>query len=77
MVQRERVFRYERGPTNAPLWVNDCQFAIGFESANLKESRRPQRPWPALRLLVTHHLPLTTVLSVTRHWPFPLALPSE
>ena len=36
MVQRERVLRYDLGATNAPLRVNDCQFALGFESANLK-----------------------------------------
>ena len=35
MVQRERVFRHERGATNALLRVDDCQFALGFESANL------------------------------------------
>lgn len=36
MVHRERVFPHECGATNAPLRVNDCQFALGFESANLR-----------------------------------------
>jgi hypothetical protein len=35
MVQRERVFRHECGATHAPLRVDDWQFALGFESANL------------------------------------------
>jgi len=39
MVQRERVFRHECGATHAPLRVDDCQFALGFESANLKKNR--------------------------------------
>jgi hypothetical protein len=51
MVQRERVFRRERGATNAPLRVNDYQFALGFESAKLRKNRRPQRRRSELRLL--------------------------
>jgi hypothetical protein len=52
MVQRERVLRYDLGATNAPLRVNDCQFALGFESANLRKNRRPQRWGSVPRLLV-------------------------
>jgi hypothetical protein len=33
------VFRHECGATNAPLRVNDCQFALGFRSANLRKNR--------------------------------------
>ena len=43
MVQRERVFRHECSATNTPMRPNDCQFAPGFESANLRKNRRPQR----------------------------------
>jgi hypothetical protein len=38
----------ECGGTHAPLRVNDCQFALGFESANLRKNRRPQRRRSAL-----------------------------
>jgi hypothetical protein len=51
MLPHERVFRHERGATHAPLRVDDCQFALGFESANLSKNRRPQRQESALRLL--------------------------
>jgi hypothetical protein len=33
--------RNERGATNAPLRVDDVQFALGFESANLRKNRLP------------------------------------
>jgi hypothetical protein len=39
MFQCERVFRHECGATHAPLRVNDCQFALGFASANLSKNR--------------------------------------
>ena len=39
MVEHERVFPHERCVTHAPLRVNDCQSAFGFESANLKGQR--------------------------------------
>jgi hypothetical protein len=39
MVQRERVFRHECDATNAPVRVNDCPFALGFGSANLRKNR--------------------------------------
>ena len=55
MVARERVLKRQRGATNAPLRVDDCRFAPGFESANLRKNRRPPAragPRPALRLLV-------------------------
>ena len=39
MVQRGRVFPPECGAADAPLRVNDCQFALGFESANLRKNR--------------------------------------
>jgi hypothetical protein len=51
MVQRESAFRHKCGATNAPLRVDDCQFALAFESANLRKNRR-QRQGPALRLLI-------------------------
>jgi len=63
MVRRERVLRHERGATDAPLRVNDCQFAIEFESVWCRprswgprffrrESCRPRRRRPdGLRLL--------------------------
>ena len=51
MAPRERVLRHERGATNAPLRVDGCQFALRFESANLRKKRRPQRRRSALRLL--------------------------
>ena len=65
MVQRERVFRHERGATNAPLRVNDCQFALGFESANLRKNRTdargatlaPIRPYGRVRLIPRFSLP--------------------
>ena len=38
LVPREPVLRHERGATNAPLRVDDCQFALGFESANLRKN---------------------------------------
>ena len=37
MVRRERLFRDDRDGTIAPRRVNDCQFALGFESANLRK----------------------------------------
>ena len=43
MVRRERVFRHERGATNAPLRVNNCQFALGFENTNMRKNCRPPR----------------------------------
>jgi hypothetical protein len=52
MLPRERLLRHERSATHAPLRVDDCQFAIGFESANLRKNRRPPRRRCALRLLV-------------------------
>ena len=39
MARRQRVFRHECGATHAPRRVNDCQFALGFESANLRKNR--------------------------------------
>ena len=39
MVQRERVFRQERGATHGPLRVNDSRFALGFGSANPRKNR--------------------------------------
>src|SRR5208337_1297508 len=41
MVPRERVLRHERSATNAPLRGDDGQFALGFQSANLRKNRRP------------------------------------
>jgi len=38
MVPRERVLRHEWGPTNAPLRLDNFQFAVGFESANLRKN---------------------------------------
>ena len=52
MVRRERVSRHECGATHAPLRVNDCQFALEFESANLRKTQRPQKRKSALRLLL-------------------------
>jgi hypothetical protein len=52
MAQRERIFRPERGATIAPLRVNDCQFALGFGSANLRKKCRPQGRKSALCLLL-------------------------
>jgi hypothetical protein len=40
MVRRERIFPHECSATNAPLRVNDCQFALGFDTANLRKNRR-------------------------------------
>jgi hypothetical protein len=34
LVQCEQVSRHECGTTNAPLRVNDCQFAFGFKKGN-------------------------------------------
>jgi hypothetical protein len=53
MVRRERVLRHERAATHAPLRVNDYQFALGFESTNLRKNRGPPRRRSALRLLFT------------------------
>ncbi len=54
MVRRERLLRHACGATNAPLRVDDCQFALGFESANLRKNCRPPRrrsdTLPLLRL---------------------------
>jgi hypothetical protein len=50
IVQRERVFRHESGAIHTPLRVSDCQFALGFESANLRKNRRLQRRRTPLRL---------------------------
>jgi len=44
MIPRERVLRYERGATHAPLRVHDCQFVLGFQSANLRKNRRVEKP---------------------------------
>jgi hypothetical protein len=41
MVPRERVLRHERGATHAPLRVDDGQFALEFESVNLRKNRSP------------------------------------
>jgi len=50
MVQRERVFRHERGATHAPLRVNTwpAEFALEFESANLRKNRSAWRGLPLL-----------------------------
>jgi len=56
MVQRERVFRPERGTTHGPLRVSDCRFALGFESANLRKNREPEGRRSAPRLLPGKHL---------------------
>ena len=66
MVPRERVLRHERGATNAPLRVDDGQFALGFESANLRKNRRPHRRRSAVRLLQFDKsgVPDVTVLEV-------------
>ena len=49
MVRDERVLRHHCGATNAPLRVNDCQFALGFENTNMRKNcRSPSR---RLRLL--------------------------
>jgi hypothetical protein len=55
MVQRERLLRHERDATHVLLRVDNCQFALGFESANLRKSlvsrrknRRPGRRRSAL-----------------------------
>jgi hypothetical protein len=39
MARRQRVFRHECGAADAPLRINDCQFALGFECANLSKNR--------------------------------------
>jgi hypothetical protein len=66
MVPRERALRHERGVTNAPLRVDDGQFALGFESANLRKNRRPPARAgrrSALRLLFQTHHSLCAMLS--------------
>jgi len=40
MVQRKRLLRRGCGATHSPARVNDCQFVLGFESANLRKNRR-------------------------------------
>ena len=55
MVQPERVLWHARGATSAARRVDDRQFALGFESANLRKNRRPPARAgrrSALRLLV-------------------------
>jgi hypothetical protein len=59
MVQRDRVFRQEGGATHAPLRLNDCQFALGFESANLRKNRRP--PARAGRRSALRLLPISSL----------------
>jgi len=58
MVPRERVFRHERGATHASLRVDNCQFAPGFESANMRKNRRPQGQTSPLCLLTVEFRPL-------------------
>jgi hypothetical protein len=38
MARRYRVFRYHGAATHTPLRVNDCQFVLGSESANMRKS---------------------------------------
>ena len=52
LLQRERVFPHKRGATNAPLRGDDCQFAFGFESANLRKNRRPRTHRSGLHSLI-------------------------
>jgi hypothetical protein len=42
IVGRERVLQNACGAADAPLRVDDCQFALGFESSNLSKNRRSQ-----------------------------------
>ena len=70
MLPREQALRHERRATNAPLRGDDCQFAPGFKSANLRKTRRPQRRRSALRFpqAFVYHGTLTRII----RW-FPLA----
>ena len=74
MVQRERVFRYERGATNAPLRVNDCQFALEFESANLRKNRGPPRRRSVLRMHHRTHKQKSDSIVMAALWRHPKAI---
>jgi hypothetical protein len=65
MVRRERVFRYERGATHGPTRVKDCQFALGFETANLRKNR--QTPETGVRATLADMVLLSTMKSVVPH----------
>ena len=39
MVLRERTLPHEPGAINAPQRVDDCDFALGLDSANLRKNR--------------------------------------
>ena len=74
MLQRERLLRHERGATHASLRVDDGQFALGLESANLSKNRRPPARAgrrSALHLLANAEILRFALLKITPCQSFP------
>src|SRR5271157_1111743 len=56
--------RGEPSSTNAPLRVDDCQFALGFESANLRENADLQGGGPRYASLPLGGFPVRWLVSL-------------